>query len=283
MITLLRFVVVCSLVVVSAMVLAAIAHPRQPSAVEAFGLSRMPTPADLPPQHPQGPTVQDNWEQHALTTVASNWEQRGALTKRAADLDVFPPGFGEPGGSFVGKQGKKQVAKQSMSSFHASRINSQRQQLSKVSGNEIIGDPARVDQPGRGELIFSSDGTPVQPTPWDLQWNGGTPGWAKKGGKDVYFGEGLRKAAKPLSPARKQAALLESEADKFEPRSTALLWARAKMEASEGANAIIKEGTERLGATIDKQKSVKSGGSKRLKKELRDLTEYVLAARKSRE
>jgi hypothetical protein len=238
--------------------------------------------------------MQDNWEQRgalttvaqrgALTTVADNWEQRGALTKRAADLDVFPPGFGEPGGSFIGEQGKKQVAKQSLSSFHASRINSRRQQLSKVSGNEIIGDPARVDQPGRGELIFSSDGSPVQPTPWDLQWNGGTPGWAKKsGGKDVYFGEGLRKAAKPLSPARKQAALLESEADTFEPRSTALMWARAKMEASEGASAIIKEGTERLRATIDKQKSVKSGDSKRLKKELRDLTEYVLGDRKGRE
>ena len=113
--------------------------------------------------------VEDNFDNRGglFATVADSWQQRGALVKRAADLDDFPPGFS-------GKRirGGSQLA----------------QQLSKVSEDLIVGDAARVDQPGKGELIWSEDGTPVQPTPWDLQWDGGAPAWAENTPGDLGDG-----------------------------------------------------------------------------------------------
>ena len=120
------------------------APPREPSAADvAAGASRF--------------DVEDNFENRGgfFPTGADNWEQRGALVKRAADLEEFPPGFS---GKVV-RGGSK---------------------LAKVSGDEIVGDPARTDQPGKGELNWSEDATPVQPTPWDLQWDGGAPAWAEE-------------------------------------------------------------------------------------------------------
>jgi RNase P subunit RPR2 len=106
------------------------------------------------------PSVEDNFRNAGLLTLQDNWEQRGGgLTRRAADLDVFPTRFGEP----------TDVAAKSKT-----------QQLAKVadSGQEIVGDAARVDQTGQGELIWTSDGTPVQPTPWHIQFGGGgSPDW----------------------------------------------------------------------------------------------------------
>ena len=139
-------------------VLIGLAAPHSFQTVSLFELSPHPAAAYLPPFYPDGADVEDNHEQRGglFPSVASNWQQRGALVKRAADLDEFPP-------EFAGKVASSQ--------------------LSAVSGNDIVGDPARVDQPGNGELIFSEDGTPVQPTPWDIQWEGGTPAWAVDAGR----------------------------------------------------------------------------------------------------
>lgn len=107
-------------------------------------------PADL-----SGFGIEDNFDNRGgfYPTVADNWENRGALVQRAADLEEFPPGFS------------------------SKRSAALAQRLSEISGSDIVGDPARVDQPGKGELIWSEDATPVQPTPWDLQWDGGAPAW----------------------------------------------------------------------------------------------------------
>jgi len=165
----------CLLVLAVLTVLAALPRPRRGAAVE--DLAPPPLPAGA------GADVEGNFDARGgyFPTGADNWEQRGALVRRAADADVFPPGFADanepdvakllkPGARAAGRRGR--------------RLGARAQQLSHVAGGEIVGDPAKVDEPGQGELIWSSDGTPVQPTPWDLQWDGGAPAWAapKSGG-----------------------------------------------------------------------------------------------------
>ena len=139
--------------------------------VEDFELKPLPTPADRPPRHPQGVSVEENWDSQKSDwpTVAGNWGQRGGLVRRATDADVYPPGFADANQPDVDKVLKPLS--------RAGRRKAARTQLSHVAGNEIVGNPAKVDEPGKGELIWSSDGTPVQPTPWDLQWDGGAPAW----------------------------------------------------------------------------------------------------------
>ena len=146
---------------------AALRAPRRTVLLDDFGAPpREPLAADVPAGASRF-DVEDNFENRGgfFPTVADNWEQRGALVKRAADLEEFPPGFS---GKVV-RGGSK---------------------LAKVSGNEIVGDPAHADQPGKGELIWSEDATPVQPTPWDLQWDGGAPAWAEEGEREGSDREG---------------------------------------------------------------------------------------------